>query len=129
MKVIRVIVVLSIMSVLVAQQAVGGPLCCGAAKKASAKTTETELAAPALCGACGEVKGSSTCCAKDAVKCKACGLTKGSPGCCKIEKGADVALCPACGEIKGSDKCCDKDAAKCKSCGLIKGSPGCCKIK
>ena len=40
----------------------------------------------ALCGDCGEVKGSAACCDKDAARCDKCDLIKGSPGCCKINK-------------------------------------------
>lgn len=40
--------------------------------------------APALCGSCGQIKGTDACCDPDAVKCANCGLDKGSPGCCKI---------------------------------------------
>ncbi len=81
-----------------------------------------------LCGACGQIKGSDTCCAADAATCAKCGLAKGSPGCCRIEKGTDVELCTGCGQIKGSDTCCAADAATCAKCGLAKGSPGCCRI-
>ena len=81
----------------------------------------------ALCGGCGEIKGSKGCCDKEAKRCK-CGAIKASPGCCKLpEKGKDAALCKGCGEIKGSEGCCDKEAKRCK-CGAIKGSPGCCKL-
>ena len=82
-----------------------------------------------LCGKCGQIKGTSECCAKDGKKCGKCGLAKGAPGCCKIEKGKDATLCSGCGQVKGSEECCAKEAAKCKKCGLHKGSPGCCKTK
>lgn len=87
---------------------------------------------PAICGKCGEIKGSDKCCKPDATRCDACGLTKGSPGCCKDLKPkpgeTDVYLCPKCGEVLGSEKCCDPDAARCDKCGLAKGSPGCCNL-
>ena len=85
-----------------------------------------------ICGECGQIKGSETCCKPDQPHCQKCGLVKGSPGCCKLPEGTegDVALCAKCGFIKGSEECCkDTAALKCSSCGLVKGSPGCCKIK
>lgn len=91
------------------------------------KKAETKSAA--LCGGCGQVKGSEVCCAADAAKCAKCGLAKGSPGCCKITKGKDAALCTGCGQIKGSDACCKPGAEKCAKCDLAKGSPGCCKLQ
>lgn len=81
-----------------------------------------------LCGACGQMKGSTGCCDANAANCSGCGLDKGSPGCCKMTKGTDANLCTGCGQIKGSDSCCQDGAAKCSGCGLDKGSPGCCKI-
>ncbi|MAE27530.1 MAG: hypothetical protein QF724_01475 [Planctomycetota bacterium] len=39
-------------------------------------------AAQTLCGDCGEVKGTDTCCDANAERCD-CGKIKGSPGCCK----------------------------------------------
>ncbi|MDP6047816.1 MAG: hypothetical protein QGH94_10115 [Phycisphaerae bacterium] len=83
--------------------------------------------AKALCGGCGQVKGSDVCCKEGAEKCAGCDLAKGSPGCCKITKGKDAVLCGGCGQIKGSDVCCKADAVKCTKCGKAKGSPGCCK--
>lgn len=80
-----------------------------------------------LCGACGEEKGSQTCCAEGAEVCTECALHKGSPGCCKIEKGEDVTLCSGCGEAKGSEACCAEGAEIC-DCGFHKGSPA-CKLK
>ncbi len=53
---------------------------CGADKAKAA------VAEQALCGKCGQVKGSDSCCKADAEKCGACGLVKGSPGCCKMPK-------------------------------------------
>jgi hypothetical protein len=81
----------------------------------------------ALCGGCGQIKGSDVCCKEGVAKCTGCELTKGSPGCCKITKGKDAALCGGCGQIKGSDVCCKEGAEKCTKCNLVKGSPGCCK--
>ena len=89
----------------------------------------TETAPPALCGECGQIKGSDVCCAADAEKCGKCDLVKGSPGCCKIQKGTDTELCTGCGQIKGSEACCVAGAATCEKCGLHQGSPGCCRIK
>ena len=83
--------------------------------------------AKALCGGCGQIKGSAVCCKADAAKCDKCELAKGSPGCCKITKGKDAPLCAKCGQIKGTDVCCKADADKCAKCGMAKGSPGCCK--
>jgi hypothetical protein len=40
----------------------------------------------ALCGKCGQIKGTDACCKVDAPKCSKCGLAKGSPGCCKLPK-------------------------------------------
>ena len=97
------------------------------AKDAAAKIP-TELA---LCGKCGQIKGSPMCCKPGAKKCDKCGMAKGSPGCCKgidFDKG-DVTLCSKCGMPAGSDLCCKPDAAKCTKCGMAKGSPGCCAIK
>ena len=53
---------------------------CGADKAKAA------VAEKALCSACGQVKGSESCCKPDAEKCGKCGLDKGSPGCCKLPK-------------------------------------------
>ncbi len=50
---------------------------CGAGAAPAAESS------PKLCGGCGQVKGSSKCCVKDAPQCGKCGLAKGSPGCCK----------------------------------------------
>jgi len=87
---------------------------------------------PAICGKCGEIKGSEKCCNPDAARCDKCGLIKGSPGCCKDLKPkpgeTEVYLCPKCGEVLGSEKCCNPGAARCDKCGLIKGSPGCCNL-
>lgn len=82
-----------------------------------------------LCGKCGQVKGSDSCCKPDAKKCDSCNLAKGSPACCKgidFTKGT-VELCAKCGQVKGTDKCCDPGAKKCDGCNLAKGSPACCK--
>jgi len=54
----------------------GSPGCCKVDKGADVK----------LCSHCGQIKGTGTCCAKDAKICSKCGLHKGSLGCCKIEK-------------------------------------------
>ncbi len=98
--------------------------CAGNKQDTNAETSNASLA---LCGGCGEIKGSDQCCKAGHETCTGCKLHKASPGCCKIEKGAgDVALC-ACGEIKGSENCCKHDAEKCTGCEKIKGSPGCCK--
>lgn len=83
--------------------------------------------AKALCGGCGQIKGSDVCCKPEAPKCGECELAQGSPGCCKITKGTDAALCGGCGQIKGTDVCCKADAAKCAECNKATGSPGCCK--
>jgi hypothetical protein len=82
-----------------------------------------------LCGKCGQIKGKSSCCLKDAAVCTDCKLVKGSPGCCKITKGADVPLCAKCGNVEGAKACCDPKAVACEKCGLAKGAPGCCKIE
>jgi hypothetical protein len=112
------------------------PACESKVKKDPAKAIAT-LAAKgerpevrlAVCSKCGELKGTTKCCAEDAKKCEKCGLNKGAPGCCnKGVKKIDALLCTSCGEIKGSAACCAKDAKKCDKCGLAKGSPGCCKI-
>ncbi len=81
-----------------------------------------------LCGGCGQIKGSDTCCAEGAEKCDKCELAKGSPGCCVIASGDDVKLCKDCGQVAGGDACCDESAEKCGECGLAEGSPGCCKL-
>lgn len=81
----------------------------------------------ALCGSCGQMKGSDVCCAEGATACEGCKLAKGSPGCCKMAKGEDAALCTGCGHIKGAEACCTEGAERC-GCGMIKGSPGCCKM-
>lgn len=83
-----------------------------------------------LCTKCGEIKGSTKCCAPDATECSKCNLFKSSPGCCKIQKGSkeEIILCPYCGEIKGTWKCCAKNAKKDFRCGLNAGAPGCCKL-
>jgi hypothetical protein len=91
------------------------------------KDSDTTVKDKLLCGGCGQIKGTDTCCKPDAVKCEKCGLDKGSPGCCKITKGKDIALCGKCGLVKGSDLCCKADAIMCDKCGKPKGSPGCCK--
>ncbi len=61
---------------------------CGADHKVVKKGKK----ALALCGACGELKGSEKCCVKGAEKCSKCELNAGSPGCCTIKKGKDVKL-------------------------------------
>jgi len=88
-------------------------------------TTAAADGATILCGGCGQVKGSATCCAEDAATCDGCGLAKGSPGCCAITKGTNATLCKGCGQVKGTDTCCAEDATKCEKCGLAKDSPGC----
>ncbi len=97
---------------------------CGTADQTSQVEDASALM---LCGGCGQLKGSDSCCDAGAESCPGCDLAKGSPGCCKIEKGSDAALCGGCGQIKGSDSCCDEDAEKCTGCGMAKGSPACCK--
>jgi len=82
-----------------------------------------------LCGKCGQVKGSESCCAEGAETCEACKLAKGAPGCCKIEAGSDAVLCAGCGQVKGSETCCAEGAEKCAKCGLAKGAPGCCVLE
>ena len=90
------------------------PGCKGAIEKDPAKflakikaNGETAERLPVtLCGGCGQIKGSDTCCKPGAAACGGCGLAKGSPGCCKIAKGKDVELCLKCGQAKGSDVCC-----------------------
>jgi len=42
-----------------------------------------EKAPQALCGKCGEIKGTDKCCRPNAKKCGGCGRIKGAPGCCK----------------------------------------------
>ena len=79
-----------------------------------------------LCGHCGHVKGSETCCTEGCETCDKCNLHKGSPGCCKISAGSDVQLCGQCGQAKGSEACCAADAETCSDCGMHKGAPGCC---
>jgi len=37
----------------------------------------------AICGNCGDEKGTKNCCKADAEKCEKCDKNKGSPGCCK----------------------------------------------
>ncbi|MBT3469110.1 MAG: hypothetical protein HN467_07275 [Opitutae bacterium] len=37
----------------------------------------------AICGNCGDEKGTENCCKADAEKCEKCDKNKGSPGCCK----------------------------------------------
>ncbi len=56
---------------------------CGENKADKAKAAVAEKA---LCGKCGQVKGSDLCCKAGAEKCGKCGLDKGSPGCCKLPK-------------------------------------------
>ena len=76
-----------------------------------------------LCGKCGDVKGTDTCCKSD-VRC-GCGFIKGTAACCKTEHtGEDMTLC-GCGQVKGTDLCCT-DQEKCSKCDKHKGSPGCC---
>ncbi len=48
--------------------------CAGCAAKAKAEKA-------AVCGKCGEVKGSESCCKAGVASCPACGLHAGSPGC------------------------------------------------
>lgn len=82
--------------------------------------------AVSLCGGCGHVKGSPTCCNPANADCAGCGMDKGAPGCCKIPKGADAALCGSCGEVGGTTKCCVPNSAVCMDCNKHKGAPGCC---
>jgi hypothetical protein len=93
-------------------------------------TETTTVATTILCGKCGEEKGSTVCCAKDAETC-ACGMHKGTPLCC-VKLADDAAgkdLCKTCGHVAETKHVCDKDCATCFDCGLHKGSPACCKLK
>ena len=96
-------------------------------------STDTTIAIPVqpaviikLCGDCGQVKGTDSCCADGSIACTQCGLQKGAVGCCKMEKGVDVTLCSHCGHVAGSDTCCAPGEAKCGDCGMSKGAVGCC---
>ncbi len=66
--------------------AVGAWACPSDGDGEGAENTKSEKSEKALCGACGQVKGSDLCCKADAEKCGSCGLDKGSPGCCKLPK-------------------------------------------
>ena len=99
----------------------------GCASDDSAAVAPGAMATVTLCGGCGQIKGTDSCCAAGASTCVGCGLAKGSPGCCNMAKGQSATLCNGCGQIKGSDACCDDSATRC-GCGMIKGSPGCCKM-
>jgi len=101
-------------------------LVAGCAKTMSA--AKPPYADAALCGKCGQIKGSPMCCKPGQPMCEKCGLAKDSPGCCKMKKGEAAAICGKCGQIKGSDLCCKPGQEKCPMCGLTKGSPGCCTI-
>ena len=105
-------------------------LCVGCQTSETSTDNIVSPGAVSICTNCGDVKGSDTCCAPDAVTCGGCGLHKGSIGCCQIEKGSTetVMVCTSCGYFKGSDECCQDGGATCAGCGLKKGSPGCCKI-
>jgi len=46
------------------------------------KQAGEQVETAALCGKCGQIKGSAVCCKADGVKCEKCGMAKGSPGCC-----------------------------------------------
>jgi len=79
--------------------------CCADDKcEGDCETVDALAMAVTLCGGCGQVKGSPTCCLDGAEKCSGCDLDKGAPGCCKMEKGTDAKLC-GCGEIGGSEAC------------------------
>ena len=110
--------------------AVGTVVSC---EPAQSKKTDMKpiTSAAKICAKCGQIKGTTLCCAPAAATCKKCDLVKGSPGCCKLSKGTkdDVLLCATCGQIKGTDLCCKAGAATCAKCKLAKGSPSCCRIK
>lgn len=97
---------------------------CGQSSTQTIPEAEITPVSLELCGDCGQVKGSDSCCAEDGEECK-CGFHKGSPACCKLEKtGEDIALCVKCGEQAGGEKCC-AEGEVC-DCGFHKGSPACC---
>jgi len=95
----------------------------------SENLTNVAYESATLCGKCGEMKGSETCCAEGAEVCSECDLHKGSTGCCKMKAGDDATLCGSCGEIKGTEACCAEGAETCSKCSLHKGAPGCCKLE
>jgi YHS domain-containing protein len=98
-------------------------LCCAGCKATFEKDPETCLKkmaangekpeALALCGKCGEVKGTEVCCAKDAEICSKCNLHKGSPGCCAPAKAITKSGCTR-------TKTCAKTCAKAASCSKAK---------
>ncbi len=55
----------------------GSPLCC-----VDIKVDNPE--GKALCGSCGEIAGTDSCCKEGAEKCEKCGLHEGAPGCCNL---------------------------------------------
>jgi hypothetical protein len=111
----------------------GGAGSGGDSNATSAADTATDTAlvtATLLCGKCGEVKGSATCCVADAEICE-CGMHKGSALCCvKLpEEAVGKDICKQCGHVAEAGHHCDEDCETCADCGLHKGSPACCKLK
>lgn len=96
---------------------------------APSATSETAKVSTVYCGKCGELKGSTKCCAADAATCESCQLHKGTALCCKVSgelAGKDV--CGKCGLEAGSANCCKADAEQCPKCHLAAASPLCCKV-
>ncbi len=106
--------------------------CAGCAEEpAGIPHSHDDAAETVLCGLCGYVKESESCCQEGAEKCANCGLHKGSILCCSpaINGVRDIILCRKCGEVAFTEKCCQDGAQPCAKCGLHEGSPGCCKIE
>jgi len=117
---IKIMKALAAVFCVVALTAIG----CGQSTTQTIPNPEITPVSLELCGDCGQVKGSETCCAADGEECK-CGFHKGSPACCKLEKtGEDLTLCVKCGELAGGEKCCGEGEVC--DCGFHKGSPACC---
>jgi len=49
---------------------------CGGFAKTNGTTAATPVAAPKICGHCGQIKGTDACCAAGQERCAKCGLCK-----------------------------------------------------
>ena len=99
----------------------------GDGESTSQNSTEAVEFTNASYCACGNEKGSESCCAEDAEECADCDFAKGSDPCCTGVEKAEAGFC-ACGNEKGSENCCAEAATKCTDCGFATGSTLCCKL-
>ena len=95
------------------------------------KSSEAKITNAVLCGKCGQIKGSESCCADGQEACEKCSMHAGTMLCC-VEipeefKGMD--LCMKCGQVAGGEQFCAEGAENCEKCGMHMGAVLCCKLK